>query len=60
MTVRMSPIVDVRAIDVPMLLLHSENDLRCPIIQAEELFIGLRLSQHPIEKARLGARGLGT
>ncbi len=39
----MSPIVDIRAIDVPMLLLHSENDLRCPIIQAEELFIGLRL-----------------
>ncbi len=41
--VRMSPIVDMRAIDVPMLLLHSENDLRCPIIQAEELFMGLRL-----------------
>jgi dipeptidyl aminopeptidase/acylaminoacyl peptidase len=40
---RMSPIVDVRAIDVPMLILHSENDLRCPIIQAEELFVGLRL-----------------
>ena len=41
--VRMSPIVDLRAIDVPMLILHSENDLRCPIIQAEELFMGLRL-----------------
>ncbi len=40
---RMSPIVDIHAIDVPMLILHSENDLRCPIIQAEELFIGLRL-----------------
>ena len=40
---RMSPIVDVRKIDVPMLLLHSENDLRCPIVQAEELFVSLRL-----------------
>jgi dipeptidyl aminopeptidase/acylaminoacyl peptidase len=40
---RMSPIGDLRSIDVPMLILHSENDLRCPIIQAEELFIGLRL-----------------
>jgi dipeptidyl aminopeptidase/acylaminoacyl peptidase len=40
---RMSPIVDLRSIDVPMLILHSENDLRCPIIQAEELFMGLRL-----------------
>jgi dipeptidyl aminopeptidase/acylaminoacyl peptidase len=28
---------------VPMLILHSENDLRCPIAQAEELFIALRL-----------------
>jgi dipeptidyl aminopeptidase/acylaminoacyl peptidase len=41
--VRMSPIRDVRNIDVPMLLLHSENDLRCPISQAEELFMALRL-----------------
>ena len=40
---RMSPIRDVRDIDVPMLILHSENDLRCPIAQAEELFIALRL-----------------
>ena len=34
---------DVRDIDVPMLILHSEDDLRCPIIQAEELFVALRL-----------------
>ena len=40
---RMSPIRDVRDIDVPMLILHSENDLRCPISQAEELFMALRL-----------------
>ena len=26
-----------------MLLIHSENDLRCPINQAEELFMALRL-----------------
>ena len=39
----MSPIRDVRDIDVPMLILHSENDLRCPISQAEELFMALRL-----------------
>lgn len=40
---RMSPIRDVRDIDVPLLILHSENDLRCPIAQAEELFTALRL-----------------
>ena len=39
----MSPIRDVRDIDVPMLILHSEDDLRCPIVQAEELFMALRL-----------------
>ncbi|MCU1401145.1 MAG: hypothetical protein JWN62_4254 [Acidimicrobiales bacterium] len=40
---RMSPIRYVRDIRVPMLLLHSENDLRCPISQAEELFMALRI-----------------
>jgi dipeptidyl aminopeptidase/acylaminoacyl peptidase len=40
---RMSPIQYVRDIDVPMLLIHSENDLRCPIVQAEELFVAMRL-----------------
>jgi dipeptidyl aminopeptidase/acylaminoacyl peptidase len=27
----------------PLLILHSENDLRCPVNQAEELFVALRL-----------------
>ncbi|MFM8521896.1 MAG: alpha/beta hydrolase family protein, partial [Acidimicrobiaceae bacterium] len=40
---RMSPIRHVRNIYVPMLIIHSENDLRCPINQAEELFMALRL-----------------
>jgi len=40
---RMSPIRHVRNINVPMLIIHSENDLRCPISQAEELFVAMRL-----------------
>jgi dipeptidyl aminopeptidase/acylaminoacyl peptidase len=40
---RVSPIQFARDIDVPMLIIHSENDLRCPINQAEELFVTLRL-----------------
>jgi dipeptidyl aminopeptidase/acylaminoacyl peptidase len=40
---RMSPSVLARDIHVPMLLIHSENDFRCPIGQAEELWITLRL-----------------
>ena len=39
----MSPIRHVRNINVPMLIIHSENDLRCPINQAEQLFMALRL-----------------
>lgn len=41
--VRMSPIRFVRDIEVPMLIIHSEEDFRCPVNQAEELFTALRL-----------------
>jgi dipeptidyl aminopeptidase/acylaminoacyl peptidase len=27
----------------PLLIVHSEDDLRCPVSQAEELFVALRL-----------------
>jgi len=40
---RLSPIQHVRDITCPMLIVHSENDFRCPISQAEELFVALRL-----------------
>jgi dipeptidyl aminopeptidase/acylaminoacyl peptidase len=39
---RMSPIEAVDRITTPMLILHSEDDHRCPISQAEELFVALR------------------
>jgi dipeptidyl aminopeptidase/acylaminoacyl peptidase len=41
--VRMSPITSVRQIDKPMLIIHSEEDWRCPIGQAEELWVALKL-----------------
>jgi len=40
---RMSPIRYVKDITVPLLIIHSEDDLRCPINQAEELFVAMRL-----------------
>ncbi|MDO8363603.1 MAG: S9 family peptidase [Actinomycetota bacterium] len=40
---RLSPIQYVRDIACPVLIVHSEDDLRCPINQAEELFVALRL-----------------
>jgi len=46
---RMSPIEYVRDISTPMLIIHSENDLRCPISQAEELFVALRLLGKDVE-----------
>lgn len=38
-----SPIRFAPDIDRPMLLIHSEEDWRCPIAQAEELWVALRL-----------------
>jgi dipeptidyl aminopeptidase/acylaminoacyl peptidase len=40
---RQSPIKFVRDMNTPLLILHSEDDLRCPVNQAEELFVALRL-----------------
>lgn len=37
-----SPIMFVRNIETPVLILHSENDLRCPISQGEEFFVALK------------------
>lgn len=40
---RQSPATYVVQMTTPLLILHSEDDLRCPISQAEELFVALRL-----------------
>jgi dipeptidyl aminopeptidase/acylaminoacyl peptidase len=40
---RMSPSRFAKDIHVPMLIIHSEEDFRCPINQAEELWVTLRL-----------------
>ena len=47
--------VHVRDITTPMLILHSEDDLRCPINQAEELFVALRLLGKEVEFHRFPA-----
>jgi dipeptidyl aminopeptidase/acylaminoacyl peptidase len=52
---RMSPITHVRGISCPMLIIHSEDDLRCPINQAEELFVALRLLGKEVEFHRFPA-----
>lgn len=54
---RMSPVTYVRDIATPMLILHSEDDLRCPISQAEELFVALRLLGKEVDFVRFPAEG---
>jgi dipeptidyl aminopeptidase/acylaminoacyl peptidase len=38
----MSPISYVKQMHTPLLIMHSENDLRCSVEQAEELFAALK------------------
>lgn len=40
--VRMSPLTYVRDIDTPVLIVHSEGDLRCNVEQADALWVTLR------------------
>ena len=49
---RMSPVTYAKAIRTPLLILHSESDLRCPISQAEELWVALRLLGREVEFVR--------
>lgn len=48
----MSPIKHVARIKTPLLIIHSEQDLRCPIEQAEQLFVSLKKLKRPVEMIR--------
>ncbi len=48
----MSPIKYVARINTPLLIIHSENDLRTPIEQAEQLYIALKLQKKEVEFIR--------
>jgi dipeptidyl aminopeptidase/acylaminoacyl peptidase len=52
-----SPITYVEQMKTPMLILHSESDLRCPIEQAEQLFTAMRLLKRDVEFVRFPAEG---
>ncbi len=40
------------AISTPLLLLHAENDLRCPVSESMQLFVTLRKRKHTVELIR--------
>jgi dipeptidyl aminopeptidase/acylaminoacyl peptidase len=42
MYLKHSPITYVENVDTPLLMIHSENDHRCPIEQAEQFFTALK------------------
>ncbi len=44
-----SPLTYAGQISIPMLIIHSEHDWRCPIEQAQRLFVALRLRGIPVE-----------
>ncbi|MEY2424578.1 MAG: hypothetical protein QOI61_150 [Actinomycetota bacterium] len=50
--IRQSPTTYLDKITTPLLILHSDDDLRCPIAQAEELFAGLRWLGRDVEMVR--------
>ncbi|HSV72330.1 MAG TPA: S9 family peptidase [Chthonomonadales bacterium] len=52
---RSSPLHYAGAIETPLLLIHSDGDLRCPVGQAEELFAALRWQRRTVELARYPA-----
>jgi acylaminoacyl-peptidase len=55
--VQVSPSTYATQITTPLLILHSENDLRCPIEQGEHLFVTLRLLKRDVEMVRFPAEG---
>lgn len=44
-----SPLAHVDRISVPMLIVHSEHDWRCPVEQAQRLYVALKLRGAPVE-----------
>ncbi|HTX67743.1 MAG TPA: S9 family peptidase [Thermoleophilia bacterium] len=52
---KVSPATYAQDIHTPLLILHSEDDLRCPMEQAEHLFVTLRLLKRPVEFVRFPA-----
>ncbi len=49
---KLSPLSYVQNISTPLLILHSEGDLRCPIEQGEQLFIALKRLKREVEFVR--------
>ncbi len=49
---KMSPLYYVRNVRTPLLILHNEGDLRCPIEQAEQFYTALRVLKRRVAFVR--------
>ena len=47
-----SPLTYATRIETPLLILHAEDDLRCPIEQAEQLYVTLKKLRKPVRLVR--------
>jgi len=56
---RMSPITYVKNMHTPLLIIHSEKDLRCSIEQAEELFAALKYLRREVLFVRFEGQSHG-
>jgi dipeptidyl aminopeptidase/acylaminoacyl peptidase len=56
---RLSPITYVKNIHTPLLILHSEQDLRCNIEQAEQLFAALKYLDRDVQFVRFEGQSHG-
>jgi len=54
-----SPNYYANRIRTPLLIIHSEQDLRCPIAQSEELFTFLKLQRRTVEMIRFEGESHG-
>jgi len=57
--VRISPITYVKNIKTPLMILHSECDYRCPLEQAQQLFVELRMLRRDVEMKIFPAQSHG-
>ena len=47
-----SPLTYYKNVKTPVLIIHSENDLRCNIEQAEQMFVKLKVLKKKVEMVR--------
>lgn len=48
-----SPLTYVTEVQTPLLLLHAENDYRCPIEQSEQMYMALKAQHKSVEMVRI-------